>query len=186
MGQSKALLRISREGTTFVAQLTSSLVTAGVADVLVVGRPEDDALARELDAQAMAVRFVPNEHADEGQLSSVLAGLNAADRPGVTGILVTPVDAPFIRPETIRALLATFAARHPPIVRATYQGRHGHPVIFGRSVFAELRRANAAIGAKAVVQAHAVDRVDFDVDDPAVVDDIDNPDDYARRLSERR
>jgi molybdenum cofactor cytidylyltransferase len=75
-----------------------------------------------------------------------------------------------------------FASRHPPIVRATYRGRHGHPVIFSRTVFDSIRHADPAIGAKAVVRAHVQDVIDVDVDDPGVVLDVDNPEDYAKLL----
>src|SRR5262245_54455885 len=109
MGQSKALLRARPDGPTFVAQLTSSLRAAALADVRVVGRPDDLPLVRKLETAIAAIRFVANEHADQGQLSSVLAGLNAADRPGVTAVLVAPVDAPRVRPETIVAVLDAFA-----------------------------------------------------------------------------
>jgi molybdenum cofactor cytidylyltransferase len=186
MGRSKALLRAGRDGPTFISLLTSSLLTAGVADVFVVVRPADETLVREIEQHVARARIVTNDRADEGQLSSVLAGLNAADRPGVTGVLVTPVDAPFVKAETIAAILDAFAERDAPIVRATYKGRHGHPVLFSRAVFSELRRASPAIGAKAVVLAHAGDRLDLDVDDPAVLDDIDNPDDYDRIINERQ
>lgn len=134
----------------------------------------------EVESAGTGVRFVVNAHAEEGQLSSVIAGLNAADRPGVHAVIVTPVDTPLILPATVSALLTTFATRRPLIVRATYQGRHGHPVIFGRGAFDALRRADRAIGAKAVVRAHASSLVDVEVDDPGVLHDIDGPDDYAR------
>jgi molybdenum cofactor cytidylyltransferase len=186
MGRPKPLLITHAEGTTFVAQLSRTLVQGGVADVLVVGRSVDDALRREVEALGPSVRFVANPDADRGQLSSVIAGLNAADRPGVTGILVTPVDAPFIAASTVAALLSYFVSSRPPIVRATYRRRHGHPVIFSRSVFEELRHADLSLGAKAVVRAHSSALVDLDIDDPAIVDDIDNPDDYAKAMERER
>ena len=180
MGRSKALLPTSAGGPTFVRQLSRSLLAGGVVDVLVVARPDDTALRTEVESLGTGVRLVVNAHADRGQLSSVIAGLNAADRPGVHGVLVTPVDIPFVKPGTVRALLTAFASRHVLLLRATYLGRHGHPIIFGRGVFEELRHADPAVGAKAVVKAHADEGIDFDVDDPAVLHDIDNPDDYAR------
>jgi molybdenum cofactor cytidylyltransferase len=180
MGRSKALLPIRPGGPSFVRSLATSLLAGGVVDVLVVGRAEDEALRAELDTMGTGVRFVVNAHADEGQLSSVIAGLNAADRPGVHGVLLTPVDVPLVRPHTIHALLTMFESRRPPIVRATHGGRHGHPVIFGRAVFDELRRADPAVGATAVVRAHTSDLIDLEVDDSGVLHDIDGPNDYAR------
>jgi molybdenum cofactor cytidylyltransferase len=106
--------------------------------------------------------------------------LNAADRPGVHGIMIAPVDVPLIRSETVAALLATFDATRAPIVRAVYGEAHGHPVIFARATFDELRRADPARGAKVVLRAHDVGIVNVAVDDPAVLTDFDAPEDYER------
>lgn len=180
MGRPKALLPARPDGPSFVRHLSATLLDGGVADVIVVGRPDDAALRAEVDGAGTGVRFVVNAHAEDGQLSSTIAGLNAADRPGVHAVIVTPVDTPLIQPATVRALLTMFATRRPLIVRATYHGRHGHPVIFGRGVFDALRHADPSIGAKAVVRAQASGLVDIEVDDPGVLHDIDGPDDYAR------
>jgi molybdenum cofactor cytidylyltransferase len=184
MGRPKALLPVSPGGPTFVAHLSAALLFGGVADVIVVARPDDVALAAEVAGLGARVRVVLNPHADQGQLSSLLAGLNAADRPGVHGLLVTPVDAPLVRSDTVARLLSAFEVRGAPLVRATSGGRHGHPVIFGRAVFDALRHADPNIGAKAVVQTQASDVVDVEVDDAGVLDDIDRPEDYGRLVRE--
>jgi molybdenum cofactor cytidylyltransferase len=185
MGRAKALLTLPpAHDTTFVARLAAALLDGGAADVFVVGRPDDEALRSEVERVARTagrVRFVENANADRGQLSSLIAGLNAADHPGIRAVLVTPVDLPLVRPATVAALLETFSKSAAPIVRAVRDGRHGHPVIFGRSVFGALRRADPDIGARAVVRAHQV--LDVDVGDPGVLHDIDTPDDYTRLLN---
>jgi molybdenum cofactor cytidylyltransferase len=61
-----------------------------------------------------------------------------------------------------------------------HAGRHGHPVIFPRELFDELRTADSSRGAKAVVRAHESAIVDVEVPDAGVVDEIDTPDDYDR------
>ena len=95
-----------------------------------------------------------------------------------------PVDAPLVRIETISAMLQVFDTRQAPVVRATFRGRHGHPVIFARRVFDALRHADPDVGAKAVVRAHAADLIDVDLDDPAIVLDVDEPGDYTRLLND--
>ena len=184
MGRAKALLTLPPDGATFVARLVNTVLSGGAADALVVGRPDDQTLRDEVDLlirSAAHVRFVENRRADLGQLSSVIAGLNAADRPGVRALLVTPVDLPLVFPQTVTTLITAFAASSTPIVRATHQGRHGHPVIFGRPVFDALRRADPNIGAKSVVRTHPV--LDVEVNDPGVLHDVDTPADYARVLN---
>ena len=123
-----------------------------------------------------ACRF---EHVGLNQEDAV-AGLDAVDRPGVDAVLVTLVDVPLVRPATVRRLLAEYEARRAPIVRPARGDEHGHPVIFRRELFEEFRRADPAVGAKAVVRAHAASIVDLAVDDAGAFADIDTPDDYAR------
>jgi nicotine blue oxidoreductase len=176
MGRPKALLPIGPDGHTFVSRLIATLRAGGSEDVIIVGRSGDDALAEEV--MRCDARLVENDDADRGQLSSLTTGLNAIDRPGVHAILVMPVDIPLVRPETIAQVRSAFLAAHPPIARAVHGGRHGHPVIFARRVFDELRHADVTVGAKSVVHAHAAAIVDVEVDDAAVLRDVDTPDEY--------
>jgi molybdenum cofactor cytidylyltransferase len=178
MGRSKALLPCGPDEETFVHRLARAFCDGGLQEALVVGRADDLALRTAVDTMTVPARFVENANADAGQLSSLLAGLSAADRPGVRAVLVAPVDCPLITADTVASLLAVFGSTHAPIVRACHRGRHGHPVLFARAVFDELRRADPAMGAKAVLRAHEDAVVNIEVDDPGVVRDVDTPEDY--------
>ena len=184
MGTSKALL-IAPDGRTFVARLAETLCEGGVDAPVVVGREDDDLLRAEVETIGCGVGFVVNADADEGgQLSSLLAGLREVDRPGVRALMVVPVDAPMVTSDTVAALIATFSATGAPIVRARHRGWNGHPVIFSRAMFDELRRADPEAGARAVVRAHQGALINVDVDDPGVVGDVDTPEDYRRLFGE--
>jgi molybdenum cofactor cytidylyltransferase len=174
MGRPKALLQVG--GRTFVRRILDTLHAGGIRDVVVVLRPQQPAAAAEVVAAGGVV--VENPHADAGQLSSLVAGLDALDVPGVGSILVTLVDVPLIQASTVRLLVERAASSPAPIVRAAFRGRHGHPVVFKRQVFDALRNADPAVGARAVLRAFPVE--DVEVDDPFVVEDVDTPDDYAR------
>ena len=180
MGRPKGLLPIGVEGNTFVSRVTRTLRVGGVDDVVVVVADEvaaiEDALARETSPP----RLVVNPEPALGQLSSLLVGLGAVDHPGVGAMLVTLVDVPLVSAETVRALLTAYQRTRAPIVRPQREGRHGHPVIFDRSLFAELRRADMHVGAQAVIRSHRAEIVDVDVDDEGAFLDIDTPDDYER------
>jgi molybdenum cofactor cytidylyltransferase len=175
-GRSKALLPVEPGGPPFVVRLINVFQAAGIGDVLVVGRP-DDAPLREVVTTARA-RFIVNADADRGQLSSLLAALDVIDGRTVRGVIVMPVDIPLIQASTIAAVRDAFVRGTLPIARAAHGGRHGHPVIFGSALFDELRRADLNAGAKAVVHAHASEILNVDVDDPAVLRDVDTPADY--------
>jgi molybdenum cofactor cytidylyltransferase len=110
----------------------------------------------------------------------MLVGLAVVDRPGVMAAMMTPVDQPFVSEATVRLLVDTWRRLRAPIVRPVRDDRHGHPVIFDRSTFDALRRADPSEGAKAVVRAHAARLCDVVVEDAAAFEDIDTPADYER------
>jgi molybdenum cofactor cytidylyltransferase len=65
-------------------------------------------------------------------------------------------------------------------VIARSSGRRGHPVLFDRTVFAELQNAPEGEGARYVVNADA-SRVEYvDLNDPGINLDLDTPADLAR------
>jgi molybdenum cofactor cytidylyltransferase len=170
------LLPVDQGGPPFVSRLVNLFRTAGVSEVLVVGRDNDAAL-REV-VHGVSARFVVNADADRGQLSSLVAALDAIDALSVQGVIVMPVDIPLIQAATIASVRDAFLRGTSPIARATYQGRHGHPVVFGSAVFEELRRADPNAGAKTVVHAHADEILNVEVEDSAVLQDVDTPRDY--------
>lgn len=177
MGRPKALLPFGPGGPSFLDRIVGAMREGGVADVLVIGRP-DAGDVREAALRAGA-RFVANERHAGGQLTSIVAAVNAVDRPGVCGVLVMPVDMPFARPASFAAVLRDFGGAPGTIARAAHGARHGHPVIFGRAFFDSLRHADPAIGAKAVLRAHPAAIRDVDLDDPGVLHDIDSQEDYV-------
>ena len=181
MGSPKALLR-DREGRSFIARIVRSLGEAGFGAVTVVtSAASHEAIAQALaaDRPPVETRLALNQDPERGQLSSIWTGMDAAVTPAVTGILLTLVDVPFVSSRTIRAVVDAYEAAHAPIVRPADGDRHGHPVIFDRTMFRELRDADLHAGAKVVVRAHEYEILNVVVDDEGAFLDIDTPDDYA-------
>ena len=178
MGRPKALLRQVQSGNTFVGHLIRVARESRLDPILVVGRPGADEVAAEVARAGGAL--VVNAGADRGQLSSILAGLDAADAAGASAVMVLPVDVPLLSTRVLTVVLEAAAADERPIVRAVHKGRHGHPVLFKRAVFAELRAADPLVGARAVVRADPGRVNDVEVDHPGVTLDIDTPEEYRR------
>ena len=183
MGRPKPLLPLAN-GDTFVTRIVRSFLDSGVDDVVVVLGHEADAVAATLIKGGVAARFVVNDAYRSGQLSSVLRGLNAVDRPGVRAMLMTLVDVPLVSPETIRAVVDRYRATHAPIVRPVRGDEHGHPVLVDRSLFSVLRSADPAAGAKPIIRAHVSLAGDVSVTDAGAFLDIDTPEIYERVLRE--
>jgi molybdenum cofactor cytidylyltransferase len=181
MGRPKALLAIgARE--TFLTRLVSTFREAGIEDVVVVVGHQAAAVIDSFDANPAPARFVVNHDYENGQLSSLLAGLRVVDRPGVVAALVTLVDAPLVRASTVRAVADRYRQTHASVVRPVHGGRHGHPVLIDRSLFDALRGADPVHGAKPIIRAHASPAGDVEVDDEGAIMDIDTPDEYQRAM----
>ncbi len=179
MGQPKALLPIGSAGDTFLDRVTRTLLDAGIQDVVVVVGA-DAAAIRAAARPRSGVRIVDNPDHDQGQLTSLLAGLRAVDAARTTAALMTLIDVPLVSAATVRTLIAAHREHGAPVVRPVSNGRHGHPVIFSREVFVELQRADPADGAKPVVRAHAADMIEVPIDDEGAFTDIDTREDYER------
>ncbi len=183
MGRPKAMLPFD-SADTFLGHIVRTFLAAEVDDVVVVVGHEADAVVRAFPGDLPA-RFVENREYDRGQLSSVLAGLSVIDRPGVEAMLLTLVDVPQVSKATVRAVLDRYRQTHARIVRPTSGARHGHPMLIDRSLFAELRAADPATGAKPVVRAHASAAGDMETADEGAFNDIDTLEEYEQFVINR-
>ena len=183
MGSPKALLE-APDGRAFVAWIVRTWHTADVRDIVVVTGRDNDAIVSALDRDRAepSPLIVQNVDPSRGQLSSLLVGLDAVVQASTDGVLVTLVDVPFATAATVTAVIDAWRRLRVPIVRPAIGNRHGHPVLFDRAVFDELRRAPASAGAKTVVRAHEHQIVNVQVTDEGCVVDIDTPLDYERYL----
>ena len=187
MGRPKALLP-DGGGRPFVARLTRTFVAAGIDEIVIVTGTAHDAVVEALKQDGVPVmpRVVRNDDPSRGQLSSLWVGLDAAQRPDLDAVLMTLVDVPMVRPATVRAVIDAWRPERPAIARPAIGERHGHPVLFDRAVFDEIRRAPLDAGAKAVVHAHQNEIVNVAVDDEGCLMDIDTPYDYAAFVERSR
>lgn len=184
-GEPKGLLPFD-DRDTFVTRIVRTFVEAGIADVVVVVGHEADRMRAAIERSGLPARVVLNRNYEQGQFSSLLAGLDAVDRPGVDAMLLTLVDAPLFAASTVEAVVGRFESSGAPVVRAVRGSEHGHPVLIARSLFAAIRACDPEVGAKSVVRGHASDAGDVPVDDPGAYIDIDTPAEFAALPGLRR
>jgi molybdenum cofactor cytidylyltransferase len=184
MGRPKAALPVDAQGTTFVLHLTRTLLDAGLTEVVVVTGAHPDEVTRALSPRDSRVRVVHNADWQRGQLSSLQAALRltepASNSPVIVdAVLMTLVDIPLVSVATVASVLDAWRTSGAPIVRPARGSEHGHPVVFDRSLFAELLAADPDVGAKAVIRAHAAEILNLPIDDPGAYADIDTRADYT-------
>ena len=174
MGQPKALIEL--EGRSFLARCLALAEPCARRFVVHGATPLHDA------PRPPGVALVSNPNWRRGPLSSLQVGLRAAmaASPGLRGILVLTVDRPHVRPETIGDLLAHHA-RHPDrLVCPRHHGRRGHPVIWPGVIFETLLALDPTQTARALLAGpEALTRHEVPVDDPATLENIDDPEALA-------
>ncbi|RFA16137.1 hypothetical protein B7R22_04525 [Subtercola boreus] len=179
MGMPKALVQTGG-GEPWVVRGTRVLLDSGCSPVVVVlGAGSQQA------AQLIAVAF-GNEprlivrNADlwaEGMSESLRAGIDALSSIELDGVIVTLVDTPSLRPETIDRVRAAAdsvrSERREALVQAMFDSRPGHPVFIGRVHWADLCEDLAGdSGARAYLRAH--DALSVECSDLEIGEDIDS------------
>jgi molybdenum cofactor cytidylyltransferase len=183
MGRTKATLQLG-SSDTFLTRIIRTFQEAGADDVVVVIGHDATLVQESVATRGLRSRFVVNRDYEHGQLSSVLAGLEAIDKPGVRAFLLTLVDVPLVSAQTVRRVVEHYRRTGAPIVRPVRGSLHGHPVLLDRAIFHLLRRADPAVGIKPVVRTHASPEGDLEIDDDGSYIDVDTPEEYARVMSQ--
>lgn len=176
MGRPKLLLPFG-DGTV-VGSLVRALREGGVAEILLVTAPGDEAL-RAWAAEA-AVRTVVNPDPERGMLSSIREGIAWA--PTYQQVVICPADLPALRASTVAAVIA--AAGGHPLTVASYRGKRGHPLVVSPSLLPEIATLDPDVGLRELLDHHPVHEVE--VDDPGAVRDVDTPEEYRELNGEER
>jgi molybdenum cofactor cytidylyltransferase len=172
MGRPKALLPY-REGT-FLEHLikVTRHPRIGVTRVVLGAGADEIRTIAKLDESIVVL----NPNWEQGQLSSICAGIRSVENLETEGIVLCPVDHPLVSARLVGDLIRQFYLNKKSVVLPTYNGRRGHPVIFSSALYAELLEAPADKGARAVVWAHSAEVLGVPTDEEGVVLNINDPD----------
>jgi molybdenum cofactor cytidylyltransferase len=126
-----------------------------------------------------------NPAPERGQFSSLQVGLQDVLNRGRDAAIVTLVDRPPARAQTLVQLCTAFEgvyARQKWAVVPEFGGKHGHPIVIGREMIHAFLSASPMATARDVEHQHQ-DRIDYvAVDDPFVTMNVDTPADYDSLL----
>ena len=127
-----------------------------------------------------------NPDPDRGQFSSLRIGLQEVLNRGRDGAMVTLVDRPPLRADTLAVVVEAFRNRSNNIwaVIPEFAGKHGHPIVIGREMIEAFLRAPANSNAREVEHAHQPHVRYVPVNDSLVITNVDTPQDYASLESE--
>ena len=168
-GGGKLLHRLN-DRTLIEAALEAPL-HAGLSEVVVVTGAYHAELAPLLER--LAVRVVHNPDWPEGMSTSLRAGV--ALLAEADAVVVCLADQPDLPADVIAALVQTYRQSGAKIVAPSVAGVRKNPVLFDRSLFADLLGVQGDEGGRSVIKRHQSAVVQVPFDQAAWFRDIDIP-----------
>ncbi len=176
MGPENKLLKII-EGEPLVARTVRQVVASGVGQIVVVTGHEQQQVENALEG--FDVSFVHNPDYRDGLSASLKVGIGSLPRD-VDGALVALGDMPHVGPQVIDKLIAAIdPAESRAICVPLYKGKRGNPVLWGAQFFAAIQELSGDIGAKHLLAEYADLVCEVEVNDNAVLMDLDTPEAFA-------
>lgn len=188
MGRDKALLpwppasANAKPSAGPQSTILSSAIQAflGFCDITIVVAGRNEPALRPV-VYACGASIICNPAPERGQFSSMQTGLQEVLNLGRDSAMITLIDRPPPRSETLNALVNAFASREHGVwaIVPEHGGQHGHPILIGREMMEAFLRAPATGNAREVEHANQ-DRIRYvAVNDALVTTNIDTPNEYA-------
>ena len=168
--------------TTLLGQVAKNANASALDRVVVVLGRASEELRATVDFGRAEV--VENTAYGTGCASSLLAGLDAAGQD-CDAIALLLGDQPGVRAEFIDHVIASWRRERPWAAVTSYLGVLGHPFVFDREAFGELRSLHGDKAVWKLIEAHPerVSRVEIAAPLPP---DVDDPEDYDLALAHWR
>ena len=174
MGNNKMLFAL--DGESVLRGAARRALAGGLSPLVVVLGHGAEKARRELDGLPCLTAINPDY--EQGINSSLKAGVSGL--PAEAGAaMVMLADMPFVTPEMIAAMIDRYRATEAPLVISDYEGVNAPPMLYDRSLFAELLAMTGEGCGREVVKRHRQEAEVIPWPASALAD-LDLPEDYAR------
>ena len=170
-GPNKLLAEIA--GTPMVAHVARRLLASRARPIVAVLGNQADTV--DIALGKLPVKRVRNPEFAAGLSTSLKRGI-AALPSDLDGVIVCLGDMPLISGRHLERLIAAFnPLEGRAIIVPTRRGKRGNPVLWSRQFFPEMTGLAGDVGAKHLIGEHAEFVAEVEMDDAAVLVDIDTP-----------
>jgi molybdenum cofactor cytidylyltransferase len=167
------------KGRPLLAYAIQAARDGGLSPIVVVVGARSDAVRQA--AAGEAVVFVENAEWQDGQSTSVRAGLSAVEEQIEAAVFLL-ADMPRVGAGTIRRLVEAHCASLPAIVAPVGGGRRGNPVLFDRQVFPALHALSGDQGGRSLFERWPWQAIEAD---PGEFAEVDRPGDLDKLEGDR-
>jgi molybdenum cofactor cytidylyltransferase len=178
-GRNKLLMPVADE--TVIRCTVRNLLQAQPRETVVVVGFEASMVSEALSG--LPIRVQANPRFEEGQMTSVAAGVGALQRD-TDAVMVCLGDMVLLTAADYRELIDRYARlRDKSILVPRFQGQRGNPVIFAHRRVPDVVAGRRNPGCRDLIANHPEDVFGYQATHDRFVIDLDTPEDYVRILS---
>lgn len=171
-GDHSKLLR-TLNGKTVVAETVATASRATDLRALVITGHESENVEKALSGYSCEVLW--NEDYANGMGSSLSRGIQSLSDDAEFALICLG-DMPFVREETITSLMLTSQKiSEARIFIPTFNGKRGHPVLWHKGLFGELKSITGDKGGRDIIRRYEALVCEVPVADPGILIDLDTP-----------
>ncbi|GCF10102.1 nucleotidyltransferase family protein [Dictyobacter arantiisoli] len=152
--------------------------------LLVLGHQAEQIENAIRDSLQKETMLLHNPTYQQGMSTSLCLALQILiPRPTIDSAIILLGDQPFMSPALIDELIKTRHKTGQSIIAASYHGKRGNPVLFGRELWEELGMISGDEGGKSVIARHKQELVTIETDEIMINHDVDTWDAYQQALT---
>lgn len=171
------------KGRPLICQTTAPFIEASSIDaritkpIIITGHQADEVKQALCDYD---LQYIHNPDYASGMASAIKTAM-AELASSLDHLMITLGDIPFIDADDIHKMIATHLANPSltdAITRARFEGKDGHPVIWGSAYFDALSNLSGDEGARPLIKAHHDRLYHHEMSSHACLSDYDEPQDF--------
>jgi molybdenum cofactor cytidylyltransferase len=164
-GSTKQIVEV--DGKPLVQHAIDAAAGAKLDEIVVVLGHDAERVREGIELPTNS-RAVVNERYQEGQSTSLAAGLRALDLESEAAVVLLG-DQPGVTSEEIRLLAERYTETQAPAVRLRYRNAPG-PALLSKAIWPEALELRGDTGARALLDSRHVDEVEIDREAPRDID----------------
>ena len=163
------------QGQSFLYHITKAAMAGQLSPIIIVSGAYTEQL--QLIAQELLVQIIHNPHWEQGQSTSVKAGVSALPIETEAAIFLL-ADQPLITAALLQKMALTYNQTHAPVIAPFIGEKRGNPLLFSRETFQDLTKLKGDEGGRTILNMYPMLKLNWD--DSSILFDVDTPQDYER------
>ena len=178
-GQSKRMLGENKltkdvKGIPLIKRSLNNILKSQVNEIIIVLGYQQKTIEKLIHKKSK-IKFVFNSNFESGMASSIKKGIENLSNKS-DAFFISLGDMPSINYKTYNLLIKF--KKNKKVIVPMFKGQKGNPVLFPKSFEKKLSSIKGDYGAKKILQINKREVLNFEINDPGIIKDLDIPKDF--------